>query len=102
MGLGPGRKLRDEVDLAKELSHHLAGVVSLTERVEVRQEVLERVLGPGNRDIGVVLTLPLEMSVMFEELFPVEVAETLAARSKKGNLRPRNLDAFEATLHGHL
>ena len=66
MGLGPGRKLRDDVDPAKELANHLAGIVALTERVEVGEQELERVFGLGNRDVRVVLALTFQASMMFE------------------------------------
>jgi hypothetical protein len=66
MGLGPGRKLRDDVDPAKELANHLAGIVALAERVEVGEQELERVFGVGNRDVRVVLTLTFQTSMMFE------------------------------------
>ena len=66
MGLGPGRKLGDDVDPAKELTNHLAGIVALTESVEVGEQKLERVFGLGNRDVRVVLTLTFQASMMFE------------------------------------
>ena len=66
MGLGPGRKLGDDVDPAKKLADHLAGIVALTERVEVGEQELERVFGLGNGDVRVVLPLTFQASMMFE------------------------------------
>ena len=80
IGLGPGGKLGDEVELAKQLAHHLARIVALTERVEVGEHELERVFGLRNGDVGVVLALPFETPMMFEKLFAEELGETLTGR----------------------
>jgi hypothetical protein len=66
MGLGPGRKLGDDVDPAKQLANHLARIVAPAERVEVGEQELERVFGLGNRDVRVVLALTFQASMMFE------------------------------------
>jgi hypothetical protein len=102
MGLGPGRKLRDHVDPAKELADHLAGIVALTENIEVGQQALECVFGLRDGDVRVVFALTLQASMMFEQLFPVELTETLTGRSAERPGQAGNLDTLEATLHGHV
>ena len=102
MGFGPGGKFRDDVDSAKELTDHLTGIVALTENVEVGEKALKRVLGLRDGDVRVVLALTFQASMMFEQLFPVELAETLAGRSAERPGQAGNLDTLEATLHGHL
>jgi hypothetical protein len=77
MGLGPGGKLRDDVDSAKEIADHLAGIVALTENIEVGEQPLQRVFGLRNGDVRVVLALTFQASMMFEQLFSVELTETL-------------------------
>jgi hypothetical protein len=72
----PSGKLGDDVELAEELAHHLAGVVSLAEDIEVGHDALDRLFGLGNRAIGVVLPLALETSTVFQKLFPKELGET--------------------------
>jgi hypothetical protein len=101
MRVGPGGKLRDDVDLAKELSDHLTGVVALAKRVKIGKQPLERILGLGDGDVGVVLPLPFEMPMMFEQFFAKEIAETLTAGPAERNVQRGNLDSFEATLGGH-
>jgi hypothetical protein len=41
-GFGPHRQLCDDVELPKELSHHLAGIVSLAELFELRHDSRQR------------------------------------------------------------
>jgi hypothetical protein len=102
MGLGPGGKLCDHVDPAKELADHLAGIVALTKDIEVGQQSLECVFGLGNGHVRVVLALAFQASMMFEQLFAVELTETLTGGSAKRPGQAGNLHSLEATLHGHV
>jgi hypothetical protein len=82
IGVGPGGKLGDKVELSKELAHHLTGVVSLTQRIEPVDDARNGVLGLRDRGVRVVLTLAFQALLMFEELFAKEVGETLATWSE--------------------
>jgi hypothetical protein len=101
MRVGPGGQLRDDVDLAEKLADHLTGVVSLAERVEIGEEPFERIFGLRNRDIRIVLALQLEMSMVLQNFFPKEVAETLTRRSAERNVQGGDLGTLEATFQGH-
>ena len=102
MGLGPGGKLRDDVDPAKKLADHLTGIIALAECVEVGEEELQRVFRLRDGDVRVVLPLTFQASMMFEELFPVKLAEAMAGRSAERPGQAGNLDTLEATLRGHV
>jgi hypothetical protein len=101
MGIGPGGKLRDDVEPAKQLAEHLSRIVALADDVEVGEEPLERVLRLADGPVGVVLPLPFEASMMFQQLFAIELAEALTGRTAKRAGQAGNLDTLEATLHGH-
>jgi hypothetical protein len=74
----PRGQAGDGIELAQELAHHRAGVLALAELLELPHHARERVFGLRNRDLGVVLTLPLETLMMFEKFFPEEIGQTLA------------------------
>ena len=76
-GIGPHREFGDDVELAEELTHHLAGVVALAELLEPRHDARQRLFGLTDGHIRVVLALPLETGVMFEKFLSVEVREAL-------------------------
>jgi hypothetical protein len=80
MGFGPGGKFRDDVDSSQELANHLAGIVALAEDVEIRQQTLKSVFGLRDGDVRIVLPLTFQASMVFEQLFPVELAEALTGR----------------------
>jgi hypothetical protein len=83
-GLGPHGKLGDEVEFAQELTYHLAGVVSLAELFELRQDAIERFFGLADSHIRIILALAFETRMMFQEFFPVEGCEALARRTPQG------------------
>lgn len=80
-GFGPGRELGDQVEFAKQLTHHLTRVITLAELFELLHDARERLLGLRDRTVGVVLALTFETLMMFEELLPEEIRETLAGRA---------------------
>ena len=79
-GFSPSGQLGDEIEFSKQLTDHLAGIIPLAERIEVGDDALERILGLRDRDIGVILPLPLETPMMFQELFAEELGETRTRR----------------------
>ena len=83
-GLGPNRKLGHEVELAKELAYLLAGIITLAELFELREDAVECLLGLANGHVRVVLALAFETRMMFQEFFPVEGREALARRTPQG------------------
>jgi hypothetical protein len=83
-GFRPGGQLGDEVELAEELTHHLTGIVALTQLFELRHDAREGLLGLSDGAVRVVLTLPLEALMMFEKLLAEEIRETLAGAASQG------------------
>ena len=75
-GFSPGGQLGDKIEFSKQLTDHLTGIIPLAERIEVGDDPLERIFGLRDRDIGIVLPLPLETPMMFQELFAEELGET--------------------------
>ena len=97
----PGGQAGDEIELAQELAHHRAGVLALAELLELPHHARERIFGLRDRNLGVVLTLPLETLMMFEELFPEEIGQTLARWPQhRGSLTLTV--GRQATLQSHL
>jgi hypothetical protein len=82
IGVGPGGELGDKVELSKELTHHLTGVVPLTQRVEPVDDARNGILGLRDCGVRVVLTLAFQTLLMFEKFFAKEVGETLATWSE--------------------
>ena len=76
-GLSPRGQAGDEIELAEELAHHRAGILALAKLLELPHHARERIFGLRDRNLGVVLTLPLETPMMFEKLFTEEIGETL-------------------------
>lgn len=72
-GIGPSGELGYEVELAKQLAHHLAGVVALAELFELAHDAREGLFRLRNGTIRIVLTLAFETLMMFEELLTEEI-----------------------------
>ena len=53
IGFCPGRELRDEVELSEERRHHLAGVVALTELIELSHDARQRIFHLRDGHFGV-------------------------------------------------
>ena len=73
----PSRKIRDGVKLLQEVADDLVRVFALTEAFDLFERPHQRLLGLADRDVGVVLPLPLQTLLMFEDFPPEEVGETL-------------------------
>lgn len=80
-GLGPNRKLGDEVELAKEFAYLLAGIITLAELFKLREDAVKCLLGLANGDVRVVLALPFETRMVLEKFLAVERRKALAGRS---------------------
>ena len=73
--IGPGGKLRDDVELAEQIAHHLMRIVSHAEVVELIEHLGDRVVGVGNGALGVVLALLRETFTMLKEFLTIEVGQ---------------------------
>ena len=80
-GLGPNRKLGNQVELTQEFADHLAGVIALAELFKLRKDPIERFFGLADGDVRVVLALAFETRVMLQEFFPVKGRKALARRT---------------------
>ena len=74
-GLGPGGQAGHEVELPKQLAHHLMRVFFRAEMLELIQDSRDRAVGIGDRALGVVLTLLRKTLAVLEKLLPVEVGQ---------------------------
>jgi hypothetical protein len=87
LGLGPGRQLGDDVELAKELREHFTRVVSLAEEFDLFNQFGDGVFGLQDGDFGVVLALELQTLAMFEKFLAVKIGETTARRLRQRRQR---------------
>ena len=76
LGVRPRRQACDEVELSQEATYDLVDVILRAELLELSHDTGERGVDFGDRVLGIVLTLPPEALLMFEELFPVEGGAT--------------------------
>lgn len=101
-GICPGGQLGDEVELAQQLAHHLAGIVALAQPFELAHDPRQGIFRLTDRHVRVVLTLPLEARVVFAKFLTKEVGETLA-RGVSERLRIRGSCAVrQDRLENHL
>jgi hypothetical protein len=75
--IGERREIGDGVEFLEELTDDLVGVGPLAETFDLREGPHQRVLGLTNGDVGVVLPLPLQTLLMFDDFASKEVSETL-------------------------
>lgn len=87
-GVGPGGELGDEIELAKQLAHHLAGVVAFAQLLELSHDARQGFFRLSDGPIRVVLTLAFQAVVMLAQFLPEEVGETLT-RGVPARLRAR-------------
>src|SRR5262249_37635372 len=99
-GLGPFGEFRHDVEFAEELADDFAGVLPLTELLELAHDARERVLSARDRALGVVLALAFEALMMSEEFFPEELRATLAHRAVE-RLRTCHADVRQTAFRGH-
>lgn len=59
-GIGPGGEFGDEIEFSEQFTHHLTGILPLTQLLELTHDARERILGLRDRDIRVILALPFE------------------------------------------
>ncbi len=95
---GPGGEFGHDVELAKELADELAGVVALTELLDLLEDSRERIFGLRDRAFRVVLTLTFEALMMFEELFAEELGEALTGSTGQGSWLTWGVDGRQTTL----
>lgn len=89
----PRGKVRHDVELAKQLAHHLTGIVATAELLELRHDARQRVLGLPDGRLRVILALLFEASGVFRELLAEELREALAGWSDRGPTLALHLDA---------
>ena len=80
----PRGQLGDEVELPEQFPHHLTRIVALAQLLELPHDARQRFLRLRDGAVGVVLALPLEALMMFEELFAEEVRKTLTGGRTHG------------------
>ena len=100
-GFGPGGEFRDDVELAEQLANKLAGILALTQLLELLEDASERFLGLGNRPFRVVLALAFKALVMLAELLAKELREALTRGARKGSRQTWCVDGRQTTLQGH-
>ena len=71
----PARQAGDEIELPKQLAHHLVRVFLRAEVLELIQNSRDGAVGIGDRALGVVLTLPRKTLAVLEELLAIEVGQ---------------------------
>lgn len=76
LGVRPRRQACDEVELSQEATDDLIDVILRAELLELSNDTGERGVDFGDRVLGIVLTLPLEAPLMFDELFPIKSGAT--------------------------
>jgi hypothetical protein len=102
IGIGPGGEFRDEVELAKQRRHHLAGIIALAELIELPEKSGEGLFDLGDGDFGVVLAVTFETGVMFQELLAEEIREARTGRRVDGTRSPQSIGRSQVTLQVHL
>ena len=80
LGVRPRRQACDEVELSQEATYDLVDVILRAELLELSNDAGERGVDFGDRVLGIVLTLPLEAPLMFDELFAIESGATRDGR----------------------
>ena len=76
LGVRPRRQACDEVELSQEATYDLVDVILRAQLLELSNDAGERGVDFGNRVLGIVLTLPLEAPLMFDELLAIESGAT--------------------------
>ncbi len=76
LGVRPRRQACDEVELSQKATYNLVDIILRAELLELSNDAGERSVDFGDRVLGIVLTLPLEALLMFDELFPIESGAT--------------------------
>jgi len=99
---GPSRKVCDGVYLSKKLTDDFTRVITLAQSLDLFHRAREGVFGLRNRRVRVVLALPLEAVMMFQEFFAEELREALTDRSVQWPCQAREVDVHLTTLRGHL
>ena len=85
--LSPRGQLGDEIELPEQLAHHLAGIVALTQLLELPHDPRQGFFRLRDGAIGVVLALAFQALMMLEELFAEEIRKTLAGGLAHGALK---------------
>ena len=99
--IGPGGKLGDRIDLAKEFADFLARVVTLAQRVEVGHHPTDGILHLGDRRVRKILTLLFEAAMVLEKFLAEELSETRAGWPAQRTRETWNVEGSQTTLRGH-
>lgn len=71
--IGPGREVRDLIELAQQTAHDVVAIAVIAELIEPRHGLPDGVFDFRDGARRVVLTLRLEALLMLDEFFPVEI-----------------------------
>ena len=92
---------RHDIQLPEELFDQFTRVVALRETIELAHDPMEGTLGFLNRAFRVVLTLPLQTLVVFDEFLSEELSDADAKRSAQRLDYAWRLDTRNPTFRGH-
>jgi hypothetical protein len=102
IGFSPGGEFRHDIELAQQLPHHFAGIITLAELLELREDSRKTVLGFRDGAFRVVLALAFQALVMSLNFLSVEIR---AATAQGTVHNPRPVGGFndrKMTFRGHL
>jgi hypothetical protein len=74
-GIGPGRPSGHEINLLKNVTHDLIGLVLFAELIELGHHSCERSFHIADRALGVILPLRVETALATNEFFSVEIGK---------------------------
>jgi len=77
-GISPSGELGHTIEPSEKLADHLAGIFPLAEVFDLRHEAGQGIFSLTDGRVRVVFALALETGVMFVQLLPEEIRQTLA------------------------
>jgi hypothetical protein len=83
-GIGPGRKPGHNVELAEEAADNAFGIAGGAQTVELGHHLEQGLLDILDRALGIILALPIEALLAFEELLPIEIRNAMQNRIAGG------------------
>ena len=82
-GIGPGRPSGHEINLLKNVTHDLIGLVLFAELIELGHHSCERSFHIADRALGVILPLRVETALATNEFFSVEIGKGMEGPDRK-------------------
>lgn len=98
-GIGPGRKARYDVELAKEAADDFVGVSLGTQPIELRHDLEEGLFHVADGVFRVVLTLLVQTALTLHELFAIEIL--YGVNNRIGQARIREIARQALPQSGH-